>query len=81
MKGHICIYVSDAAPSDKPSELKALLETCPISEQLHFGLEIVFTKPIQRVLQYPLYLHVLLKQLPQDSQEKRDIQGKSKVIV
>jgi hypothetical protein len=55
--------------------VKSILVSCVPPNQLNLQLETVFTKPIQRVLQYPLYLHVLEKQVPQNSHERRQLDG------
>nr|WEL12733.1 T-lymphoma invasion and metastasis-inducing protein 1A [Halisarca dujardinii] len=48
--------------------LRQVLASCVPANQLSLKLETMFTKPIQRVLQYPLYLHVLEKQVPHTGQ-------------
>nr|WEL12734.1 T-lymphoma invasion and metastasis-inducing protein 1B [Halisarca dujardinii] len=55
--------------------LRQVLASCVPANQLSLKLETMFTKPIQRVLQYPLYLHVLEKQVPQDSLARKNLDG------
>ena len=55
--------------------LRQFLQSLAPSNQLDLSLETMLAKPIQRVLQYPLYLHVVVKQMGADSKERRHLEG------
>ena len=61
-----------AALEDTPTAaLRQCLQSLSPTNRLDLSVETMLAKPIQRVLQYPLYLHVVIKQIGADSLERR----------
>ena len=56
--------------------LRQCLRSLAPANRLDLSVETMLAKPIQRVLQYPLYLHVVTKQMGADSQERRHLEGR-----
>ena len=65
-----------AALEDTPTAaLRQCLQSLSPTNRLDLSVETMLAKPIQRVLQYPLYLHVVTKQMGADSLERRCLEG------
>ena len=72
--------VSPAAALEDPptAALRQCLQSLAPANRLDLSLDTMLAKPIQRVLQYPLYLHVVSKQMGADSMERRCLEGEGK---
>ena len=67
------------AMEDAPTAvLRQCLRSLAPANRLDLSVETMLAKPIQRVLQYPLYLHVVTKQMGADSQERRHLEGEGR---
>ena len=76
----VLLPVSPATALEDPptAALRQCLQSLAPANRLELSLDTMLAKPIQRVLQYPLYLHVVSKQMGADSMERRCLEGEGK---
>ena len=76
----VLLPVSPATALEDPptAALRQCLQSLAPANRLELSLDTMLAKPIQRVLQYPLYLHVVSKQMGADSTERRCLEGEGK---
>ena len=68
-----------AALEDTPTAaLHQCLQSLSPANWLDLFVETMLAKPIQHVLQYPLYLHVVTKQTGVDNPERRRLKGEGR---